>query len=197
VEVGPSYGFNRDRSMYVTTEADPAATATFGNRYVFADLEQTTVSASTRVDWTFTPKLSLQLYAQPFISVGSYAAFKELVAPRTRDFAVYDETVGSVEMVRDGDGIVEEYTIDPDGEASNTARVFSIANPDFNLRSIRGNAVLRWEYRPGSALFVVWQQQRADSGPLDGFDFRRESRGLFRSRPANVLLIKATYWLAP
>lgn len=197
INVGPNYGFNRDRAMYVTTVADPAATATYEERYVFADLEQTTIAASTRVEWTFTPDLSLQLFAQPFISVGTYAAFKELSAPRTRDYAVYGEDRGTITPNRDDDGELVGYTIDPDGTTSAAARVFDIGNPDFNFRSLRGNAVLRWEYRPGSALFVVWQQQRADAGPLDGFDFRRDSQGLFRARPTNVLLIKATYWLAP
>ena len=181
----------------MTTEADTSASATYDERYVFADLEQTTVSAPTRIDWTFTPRLSLQLFAQPFIAVGNYAAFKELSAPRTRDYAVYGEDVGTIEPIRDTTGAVVGYEVDPDGASSSAARVFAIGKPDFNLRSVRGNAVLRWEYRPGSALFVVWQQQRAGAGPLDGFDFRRDSQGLFRARPTNVLLIKATYWLAP
>jgi hypothetical protein len=197
IEVGPSYGFNRDRAMYVTTVNDPAATATYAQRYVFADLEQTTLAASTRVDWTFTPRLSLQLFAQPFLSTGSYAAFKELAAPRTRDFSVYGEDIGEVAPVRDDDGNLVAYEVDPDGASADVAQPFTIENPDFNFRSLRGNAVLRWEYRPGSALFVVWQQQRADAGPLDGFDFRRDARGIFRARPTNVLMIKATYWLAP
>lgn len=197
IEFSPTYGFNRDRAQYVTTEADTSASATYGERYVFADLEQTTVSAQTRIDWTFTPRLSLQLFAQPFIAVGNYAAFKELSAPRTRDYAVYGEDVGAIAPIRDTTGAVVGYEVDPDGGSSDAARVFAIGKPDFNVRSLRGNAVLRWEYRPGSALFVVWQQQRAGAGPLDGFDFRRDSQGLFRARPTNVLLIKATYWLAP
>ena len=195
VQVGPSLGFNRDRAQYVTTSPDASA-PTYGARYVFADIEQTTLSATTRIDWTFTPRLSLQLFAQPFISVGTYDDFKELRAARTREFAIYGRDQGTITTVRDDDGIVTQYAIDPDGAAT-AGRPFTIDNPDFNLRSLRGNAVLRWEYRPGSALFVVWQQQRAGEGPLDGFDLRRDAQGLFRAQPTNVLLVKATYWLAP
>ncbi|MFL5638004.1 MAG: hypothetical protein ACJ78M_01400, partial [Gemmatimonadaceae bacterium] len=76
------------------------------------------------------------------------------------------------------------------------APAFSIGNPDFRTHSLRGNAVVRWEYRPGSALFFVWQQQREDFLPFEG-DFRtgRETRQIF-GRPSNVFLVKATYWFA-
>ena len=73
---------------------------------------------------------------------------------------------------------------------------FSIGNPDFRTHSLRGNAVVRWEYRPGSALYFVWQQQRSDFLPFEGdFRPRRETTAIF-GRPSNVFLVKATYWFA-
>ena len=82
------------------------------------------------------------------------------------------------------------YTIDPGNGAT-----FNLDDPDFNFRSLLGNAVLRWEYRPGSTLFVVWQQRRTDVEPLGDFDFSRDYRGLLDHAPENVFAVKATYWI--
>jgi hypothetical protein len=91
-------------------------------------------------------------------------------------------------------GNILSYSVDPDGPGA--APSFIIDNPDFRTHSLRGNAVVRWEYRPGSAIFFVWQQQRSDFLPFEG-DFRtgRETRAIF-GRPSNVFLVKATYWFA-
>ena len=63
-------------------------------------------------------------------------------------------------------------------------------------RSLRGNAVVRWEYRPGSTIFFVWQQNRSDTVPIGNFDFGRDRNALFDAHPDNILLVKATYWIA-
>lgn len=188
VSVGPTLGITRSTNQYVRSVIDSLATATYGHRYVFANLRQTTLSMNTRVDWTFSTTLSLQLYAQPFVSAGQYTSFKELAAPRTRRFAVYGADRGRIS--RDGTGT---YTVDPDGVGS--APAFHFGDPTFNIRSLRGDAVLRWEYRPGSTLFFVWQQQRSEFAPTGDFDFSRDAGGIFRTVPTNVFLIKATYWL--
>lgn len=164
VSVGPQVSVLGDMSQFVRQVADPAATATYGSRYVFGELTQTVVSADTRVDWTFSPTLSLQLYAQPFVASGRYENYKSLRQPRTLDYEPYTGSVGG--------------------------------DPSFNLRSLRGNAVVRWEYRPGSAIFLVWQQQRQGDGPTGDFSFGRDWRGIFETRPSNVLLVKASYWFA-
>jgi hypothetical protein len=181
----------------VRAAADAMATSTYGRRYVFGDLYQTTLSATTRVEWTLSPLLSLQLYAQPFASAGRFKGFKELATPATRNYNVYGRDNGStVTPVTDpATGKVVSYTVDPDGTAG-LAPSFSISNPDFRTHSLRGNAVVRWEYRPGSALFFVWQQERSDFLPFEG-DFRtgRDTREIF-GRPSNVFLVKATYWFA-
>jgi hypothetical protein len=193
VSAGPSVAWDRSASQYVTTVQDALATQTYGARYVFADLRQTTVAMDTRVDWTFTPKLSLQLFAQPFVASGQFSDYKEFARRGTRDFRVYGRDQGTLAEHADGQGNVS-YTIDPDG--SGAAQPFTLADQDFTVRSLRGNAVVRWEYRPGSALFFVWQQERA-GGLSDGrFDAGRDLRGLFREPAHNVFLIKATYWLS-
>jgi hypothetical protein len=164
VSLGPSLSINKSTGQFVRSVGDPLATATYGRRYVFANLDQTTLYMDTRIEWTFTPLLSLQVYAQPFVSAGKYSAFKEFAAPRTYDFAVYGSDRGTI--ARDAEGT---YTVDPDGPAASPA--FTFGDPNFNIRNLRGNAVLRWEYRPGSALFVVWQQQRSGFEPIGDFSF--------------------------
>jgi len=136
------------------------------------------------------------MYAQPFASAGRFSGFKELATPGTRQYLRYGRDNGStVVTVRDpGSGKTLSYTVDPDGAGA--APAFSIDNPDFRTHSLRGNAVVRWQYRPGSALFFVWQQERSDFLPFEG-DFRtgRDTREIF-GRPSNVFLVKATYWFA-
>jgi hypothetical protein len=181
--------FGHRTAQYVQTETDPAAAATFGRRYVFADLRQTELSLETRLDWTFTPSLSLQLYAQPLLSANGFRDYKELRAPRTYDFAVYGQDQGSI--TPDGSG---GFTVDPDGPGS--AGSFAVADQSFNLRSLRANLVLRWEYRPGATLFLVWQQSRSNEADGVGdFDLGRDFRSL-RTTPAdNLLAVKLSYWL--
>jgi Domain of unknown function (DUF5916)/Carbohydrate family 9 binding domain-like len=186
--LGPSLSAARSTGQFVRSVSDALATSTFGRRYVFADLHQTTLAMDTRVEWTFTPAVSLQVYAQPFVAAGRYSNFKEFAAPRTYDFAVYGRDRGTIS--RSASGV---YTVDPDG--AGLAPSFQFGDPNFNVRNLRGNAVLRWEYRPGSALFVVWQQQRSGFEPIGDFSASRDVGDIFKTVPTNVFLVKATYWI--
>lgn len=187
VNFGPSLDVMHGTGQYVRTVSDSLATATFGRRYLFANLSQSTLSMETRLDWTFTSELTLQLYAQPFISTGKYASFKQLRTPRTYSFDVYGKDVGTIARTASG------YTIDPDGTGA--APSFAIGDPNFNIRSLHGDAVLRWEYRPGSTLFFVWQQQRDGFEPIGDFSFTRDAGAIFRAQPTNVFLVKLAYWM--
>ena len=92
------------------------------------------------------------------------------------------------------DATTGTYTLDPDG-TSGPASSFSLGDPNFSDRSLRGTAVLRWEYRPGSTIFFVWTQQRSGESSNGDLNFRRDYRSLFGDRPDNVFLVKATYWV--
>ena len=194
--MSPNLSLYHNTIQFVRGATDVLAISTYGRRYVFSHLYQTTLSATTRVEWTLTPLLSFQLYAQPFASAGRFKGFKELAQPGTQQYLVYGQDNGSTitPVPNPTTGNTQSYTVDPDGPGA--APSFSIGNPDFRTHSLRGNAVVRWEYRPGSALFFVWQQQRQDFLPFEG-DFRtgRETRMIF-GRPSNVFLVKATYWFA-
>ena len=183
----PNWSGGLATGQFVRSVADPLAIDTFGRRYVFANIHQTTIAMDTRVEWTFTPTLSLQMYAQPFVASGRYDDFKEFEKPRTYDFASYGRERGTISR---NDGV---YTVDPDGAGA--ASSFTFGDPNFNVRNLRGNAVLRWEYRPGSALFFVWQQERSGFAPIGDFSASRDIGDIFKTVPTNVFLIKATYWL--
>ena len=162
LSVSPTVGRLHDPTQYLATFADPAATATYGKRYVFADLEQRTFELGTRVDWTVTPKLSFQLYMQPFVASGDFHDDHALVRPRSADYEPYSAAIG---------------------------------NPDFDFRSVRASAVTRWEFRPGSALYVVWNENRADTLGIGDFRLRRDLRGAANAPSHDVFLIKLSYWL--
>ncbi len=191
LSVGPSFSADKNSQQFVTSVADTTAKSFYGRRYVFATIAQRTLSMDTRVDWTFSPELTLQLFAQPFISSAAYSRFKEFDAPRKISKTVYGEGKGTI--VSSGRGREKVYTIDPDG--TGPASTFTVSNPDFNVRSLRGNAVLRWEYRPGSTLFVVWNQTRADQSSEGNFDFNRDRQALFRAHPDNIFVVKLNYYL--
>jgi hypothetical protein len=194
LSIGPSYDHDFTAQQFVTSFQDANTPAGFGGtRYVFARLEQKTFSVDTRINATFTPTLTLQLFAQPFLASGHYTSFKEFAKPHSGDMIYYGRDNGStVAKQTDASGAVS-YRIDPDGNG--LAAPFTVDNPDFNFRSLRGTAVMRWEYRPGSTLFFVWTQERDGFDTFGNFDFSRDRSALFRDRPTNVFQVKATYWL--
>jgi hypothetical protein len=189
VSVSPYYDLNITSVQWVTQVSDPLATQTYGTRYVFSKINQKEFGADIRMDWTFTPKLSLQLFLQPLISVGRYTGFKEFSRPRTFDFQMYGEN-GSTITYLNG-----TYAVDPDGVGA--APSFTFSDPDFNYKSLRGNAVLRWEYSPGSTLYFVWTQNRTNELDPGNFDFGRDFGHLFTGNADNVFMIKLTYWMNP
>lgn len=186
VSVSPSYERATYTHQYLRQAADTTAAATYDRRYVFGELSYNQLSLNTRVDWTFSPRLSLQVFAQPLVADGEFSNFKSLAEARTFDFEQHTEAAGT--LVHDANG----YAV---RGAAAGAPTIAIGEPNFSSRALVGNAVVRWEYRPGSALFLVWQQRRAGDDGIDGFNFARDVRGAFRDRPENVFAVKATYWI--
>ena len=190
LEVSVQPGFSRQRLpvQYVTTVVDPAAAATFGSRYVFASLNQREITLETRVNYVLSPKISLQVYMQPLVSVGDYATFKEFARPRTYDFTRFGIDRGTL----DYDPFARRYTVDPgDGGAA-----FGFGDPDFNVKSLRLNAIFRWEWRPGSAMYFVWTEQREDFERPGRFAPGRDLRTLARADANDVILVKIAWWLS-
>jgi hypothetical protein len=181
----PDVEFYDTYRQWVANVDDGLNGATFGKRYVFAYLSEKVLSAEIRLNWIFSPKISLQVFLQPLIAVGKYADFKELARPATYSFHTYG---------RDGSTIVQDesgYVVDPDG--SGPAPEFTFANPDFNIKSLRGTVVFRWEYRPGSTFYLVWTQNRQDFANPGDLDFGRDLGDLISAKGDNVFMLKATY----
>ena len=194
IAVSPQLSWLLTTQQYVRSVAGAAFAPTLGARYVFADLRQTTFATDLRLDWTFTRDLTLQFYAQPFLAAGRFDRFKQLQQAGTRSFGVFGRDVGTICP----DAAQHRYLVDPTGDcaAGESAAAFRINDPNFNVRSLRGNAVLRWEYRPGSTLFFVWQQERSGFEPIGDFRFGRDARAILDQPARNVFLIKASYWLS-
>jgi hypothetical protein len=186
---GPRIDRRFGRAQYMTSVGDTLMTATYGRRYIFSPLRQSTASMDTRLNINFSPTISLELFAQPFASSADYLEPTQLHAARTYTFDRFGQDVGTVTY----NDSTRSYTIDADG--AGPASSFSVSDNDFVRRSLRGNAVLRWEWRPGSSLFVVWQQRRSGSIDTGRFEFGRDMNGIFDERPENVFVIKMNYWL--
>ncbi|MFQ6070888.1 MAG: DUF5916 domain-containing protein [Candidatus Aminicenantales bacterium] len=183
--LGPNYSERVSEIQYLRRVEDPLMTATYGARYVFGKICQRVLSSVVRLNWIFTPRLSLQLYLQPFIAVGKYSRFKELAVPRTYEYNVYGEGQSSISFE---DGF---YVVDPDG--AGPAAEFAFYNPDFNMKSLRGTMVLRWEYLPGSILYLVWTQDRADFSNPGVLNLRRDLGDLLTAPGDNIFLVKVSY----
>ncbi len=180
----PEVNYNRDDWQYLGT-----ANALGGTQYLFGDISQTTVVTRFRGNLTFSPNLSLQLYAEPFVSAGRYNEYKQVADPRAERYEDRFDTFGADRLIVDnGDVSVD---LDRDGSAD-----IEIGNPNFRFLSFRSNAVLRWEYRPGSALFVVWQHGRTGFANNGRFDFTQGVGDLFRQPGENTFLVKLNYWFS-
>jgi hypothetical protein len=162
------YNHNRNDLQYYGTFADAAGV----QHYTFARLDQRTLSFTWRLGYTFTPNTSLQLYASPFISKGTYTEVREVADARASAYSAryrpYDDPA---------------VAADPGG---------------FNFQQFRSNVVFRWEYRSGSTLFLVWSQGRQASGAAEGTSSFRDDLGdLFGRRANDTFLVKVSYWLTP
>ena len=186
-EFEPGYRTEENPAQYVTqTDNDVGYAPTFGRRYIFADLQRRSFSFESRINITFTPRLTLQLYAQPLLSSGKYLTYKQLARAESFDFDVFEE--GTRTFIDPNSG---ERHIDFDGDGASD---FSFEGGDFNIRSLRVNMVLRWEYRPGSTVFLVWQQSRSNEFSDGSFRFGRDFRGLFDGDSENIFIVKFNYW---
>ena len=189
LSAGPYLYRSRTIAQFVDVVTDELKVETYGRRYLFAEIGQTHVSMTTRVNVSLTPTLSLQVYAEPFLGVGTYGDLKELDRPRTFDFLAYGRDVGTIGY----DAVSGEYLVDPDG--AGPADSFTVANPDFNSKFLAVKAVLRWEWRPGSTLYLAWTQERFDESFPGNYDIGRDLRRLLSAPSNDVLMVKFSYWL--
>lgn len=186
VSISPEYSISNNALQYVsenTMKNDP--------RYIFARINQKTASFTFRINYTFTPELSLEYYGQPFVSAGKYTEFKRVTSPKAERFRDRYHNFATQELSFDKEN--NSYLIDEDRDGTSD---YSFDNPDFNFRQFRSNLVVRWEYSPGSTLFLVWSQGRTNSASDGMFDYGRDMKNLFGVTPHNVFLVKFSYWFS-
>jgi Domain of unknown function (DUF5916)/Carbohydrate family 9 binding domain-like len=181
--VGPSVWIGSYAMQYV----DEATDEMDRSHYVLARIRQKQLALTLRMNWTFSPKLSLQAYAQPFIASGRYSDFKDVDNPSAKNFQDRFDLLQGGNLVRSADG--DTYT------ATNNGGTFEFDRPDFDFRQLRSTVVMRWEYRPGSNIYAIWSHGRTSSIDDGRFRLGRDVEGLFDAQGENVVMVKANYWI--
>lgn len=182
----PSYYIQHTRLQYVATDAYQGSP-----RYLFAELHQKTLSFTFRLNYTITPELTIEYYGQPFVSGGKYTHYKFITnthAARFNDrYQVLPDNNVTYDLVSNNVNFDENM----DGSTD-----YSATNPNFNFRQFLSNLVVRWEYLPGSTLFLVWSQGRTSTTYDGTFSYGDDMKGLFGTMPHNVFLLKFSYWFS-
>ncbi|MGE0871977.1 MAG: DUF5916 domain-containing protein [Kofleriaceae bacterium] len=181
VFIGPTWYARNDPMQYV----DEARDSLDRTRYVFAHIKQRTAAMTVRMNWTFSPRFSLQAYAQPFVSSGRYSELKDVDQPGARRFADRFARLDGQWVLADG-----VYTFRQADGAT-----YSVDRPDFDFRQLRSTVVARWEYRPGSTIFAIWSHGRTSEIEDGRFRLGRDLAGLFDAEAENVVMVKANYWV--
>jgi hypothetical protein len=187
VSAQASYEQLLDSLQYVAT----ANRAGGDTRWVLGSIDQDTWSFAFRVNLSITPDLTLQYYGSPFIGTGRYTAFKRATDTLAQDNASRFHLFTP-----------EEITFLPEDNSYEVTEAgggpsYSFANPDFSFRQFRSNLVARWEWKPGSSVYVVWSQGRTSYAPEWDASFGSNWDALRGARPDNVFLVKVSYWFSP
>lgn len=181
ISVGPSWSRGLDAMQFVSEATDDAGLP----HYVFARIDQSTVGMTVRLNWTFSPKLSLQAYAQPFLATGRYSQYKDVDNPGARKFTDRFTRLDGNKLSLD----------DMDVFTANNNGVFQFGRPDFSFAALRSNVVVRWEYRPGSTLFAIWSHGQTTTGSDGRFALDRDLRSLAERASEDIVLLKLNYWI--
>jgi hypothetical protein len=178
----PSLRINRDKLQFIDNFDDVGGSP----RYLNGEIRQRTLSMSVRLNYTINPNLTIQYWGQPFISRGRYSNFKHITDPIAKTFEDrFIQYTAQQTSLTDGDYAIDE---DLDGVTD-----FSFSDPDFSFVQFRSNLVIRWEYIPGSEIFLVWSQDVSRSGdPTEGL-LSSLGDNIFGQKPQNIFLLKATY----
>ncbi len=158
--------------------------------YLMVEMDQKTVSATLRLDFTLTPNLSIQYYGSPFVTAGKYTNFKKLIDPDGDEFSDRFLEYDKSEQFYNEQNEVWEIDYNNDGIVN-----YEISNLDFNYRQFNSNLVVRWEYKTGSTLYLVWSQGVSDEIENGAFNYSRDLKNLFNADIENVVLLKFSYLL--
>ncbi len=156
--------------------------------YINASLAQQLYTLQLRVNYSITPDLSIQYYGRPFFAKGNYSSFKRITNPRAKELNDRFSLFTSEQITYNSDD--EVYSIDENGDGTTD---YQLDNPNFNFRSFQSNLVVRWEYRPGSTLFLVWSQGRESFENDYRQNLEYSAKDLLDAYPHNIFLVKLAY----
>jgi hypothetical protein len=183
ISLNPNFVINKSRTQYVTETSFNG-----DSRYITAELSQHTLNATIRLDYSINPNLTIQYYGQPFISRGIYKSFNKVTNP-VADY--YGDRISLFQINQisftEGDNT---YSVDEDSDGTSD---YSFQNPDFSQVAFNSNLVVRWEYIPGSEIFLVWSQGIFGNANTRDDLFSGINDQIFQRKPENIFLIKATY----
>jgi hypothetical protein len=186
ISLSPEYQRQNEKLQYVSI-AGPGTDP----RYLFGKLDLKTLAVTFRINYTINPDLTIEYYGQPFTSAGNYENFSKITDPVAEKFTDRYRTFTSQELTYNGGN--NSYSVDEDLEGTVE---YSFNNPDFNFRQFRSNLVIRWEYLPGSTLYLVWSQGRTSSDSNGLFSYGTDMKELFTTTPHNIFLLKLSYWFS-
>jgi len=158
------------------------------SRYILAKINQSTLHFRFRINFNITPDLTIQYFGSPFISTGKYSEFKVVTNPSDREYTSRFHQYSNSEIQYDSN--TDSYIVDENGDGNTD---FIIENPDFEFKQFQSNLVIRWEYTPGSAIYLVWNQSITNYDGMGTFEFSNDLDQLFSTIPHNVFLIKFSY----
>jgi hypothetical protein len=184
ITLSPSFNSNNDELQYVTQQD-------YSNKtdYIFARIHQKTLSASLRINYIITPNLSIQYWGQPFLASGKYTEFKRITDSRANKYNNRFGLLNSNELAYISND--DQYRVsDQVG-----SQLYTFDQPDFNVKEFLSNMVVRWEYLPGSTIYLVWSQTRNQSVSNGNFNFNNDLTKLFDEKPYNIFLLKMSFRL--
>jgi hypothetical protein len=182
VTLSPSFSKNSNTIQYVTYIPDD-------DRYILSQIDQQVVRMSIRLNYNITPDLTIQYWGQPFLAAMDYSRYKVVTDPRAESLADRYHIFTDSEITYDEEN--NEYDVDENNAGTTT---YSFSNPDYNYDEFLSNLVARWEFRPGSTLYLVWSQTRNYYEPTGSFSLDQNLNKLYTAeKPYNVFLIKFTY----
>jgi len=178
----PDYSHRKSQLQYVSQQH-----LENDERYIFGSIDQKTFSMSLRLDLIITPELTVQFWGQPFIASGDYYDFKYITEPTAESFSnrFRTYTPDEIEYVESG----SYYHI----TETATSLEYTIGNPDFSVKEFLSNLVLRWEYRPGSFIYLVWSQSRSGYDPNGQFNFGEDFVNMWDIHPTDGVMLKLSY----
>jgi len=178
----PEFSVQQSQLQYVSHQQPESV-----DRYIFGSIDRKTFSMSLRLDLVLTPELTIQFWGQPFIASGDYSEFKYITDPQAESFTERFHTYAASEISYDSD--LADYQVTEAGSGLS----YGFENPDFNVKEFLSNLVFRWEYRPGSFLYLVWSQTRSGYDPWGHFNFGDDFVDMWQAHPTNVLMLKLSY----